>query len=54
MPVPAGTRFRVKTMPGGKKVRLAFNRSGKVIEAKSMRGALADHIRGGKFKNRKR
>lgn len=35
MPVPKGTRFRVKTFPSGKKVRLAF-KNGKVIETKSL------------------
>ena len=36
MPLPKGTRYRVKTTKTGKKVRLAFNKSGKVIEAKKM------------------
>lgn len=33
MPVPKGTRYRVKRS-GGKKIRLAFAPSGKVVEAK--------------------
>lgn len=33
MPVPKGTRFRVRTIKGGKKQRLAF-KGGEVIEAK--------------------
>jgi len=36
MPLPKGTRYRVKTTKTGKKVRLAFNKSGKVIEAKKL------------------
>lgn len=36
MPVPKGTRFRVKTTKTGKKVRLAINK-GKVIEAKRLK-----------------
>jgi hypothetical protein len=36
MPVPKGTRFRVKTTKSGKKVRLAF-KDGKVIEAKRLK-----------------
>ena len=36
MPVPKGTRFRVKTTKTGKKVRLAF-KNNKVIEAKRLR-----------------
>jgi len=35
MPVPSGTRFRVKTTKSGKKVRLAF-KGNKVIEATSL------------------
>lgn len=36
MPLPEGTRYRFKTYPNGKKVRLAFAPgSNKVIEAKS-------------------
>ncbi len=37
MPVPKGTRFRVKTTSTGKKIRLAF-KGGKVIEAKRLKG----------------
>lgn len=36
MPLPKGTRYRVKTTKNGKKVRLAF-KNGKVIEAKPMK-----------------
>ena len=36
MPTPPNTRFRFKTLPNGKKIRLAFAPgSNKVIEAKS-------------------
>ena len=35
MPLPKGTRFRVKTTKSGKRVRLAF-KGGKVIEAKNI------------------
>lgn len=35
MPVPRGTRFRVKTTRSGKRVRLAIH-NGKVIEATPM------------------
>jgi len=35
MPTPPGTRFRVKTTEGGKKIRLAF-KNNKVIEAKKL------------------
>jgi hypothetical protein len=35
MPLPKGTRYRFKTTPSGKKIRLAFSAgSNKVIEAK--------------------
>jgi len=36
MPLPKGTRFRVKTTKTGKKIRLAF-RGNKVIEAKNLK-----------------
>ena len=36
MPLPKGTRFRVKTTKTGKKVRLAF-KGNKVIEAKNLK-----------------
>ena len=36
MPLPKSTRYRVKTTESGKKVRLAFNKKGKVIEAKPL------------------
>lgn len=36
MPLPKGTRYRVKTTKSGKKVRLAFSK-GKVIEAKNLK-----------------
>lgn len=35
MPLGKGVRYRVKTMKGGAKVRLAF-KGGKVIEAKNL------------------
>ncbi len=35
MPLPEGTRFRVKTTKSGKRIRLAF-KGGKVIEAKNI------------------
>jgi len=35
MPLPKGTRFRVKTTKSGKRIRLAF-KGGKVIEAKNI------------------
>ncbi len=39
MPIP-GARFRVKTMKGGDKVRLAF-KDGEVVEAKNLKtGAM--------------
>ena len=36
MPLPEGTRYRVKTTKAGKKVRLAW-RKGHVIEAKNLK-----------------
>lgn len=36
MPLPKGTRVRVKTTSTGKKIRLAF-KNGKVIEAKNLK-----------------
>lgn len=53
MPLGPGVKYRVKTYPSGRKVRLAF-RGGKVVEAKSLKDVMADHIRGGKFKKKKR
>lgn len=35
MPVPKGTKFRVKTTKTGKKIRLAIHK-GKVIETKKL------------------
>lgn len=35
MPVQKGTKFRVKTMPNGKMIRLAIH-NGKVIETKDL------------------
>ena len=37
MPLPPGTRYRVKTTKSGKKVRLAF-KGNKVIEVKDDKG----------------
>ncbi len=37
MPLPPGTRYRWKTFPSGKKVRLAFLNN-KVIETKKLGG----------------
>ena len=36
MPIPGGGRYRVKTTKTGKKVRLHFDSSGKVNEAKNI------------------
>ena len=37
MPLPAGTRYRVKTTTGGKKIRLAFRKgTNRVIETKNL------------------
>lgn len=37
MPLPKGTRFRVKRTKGGKRIRLAFRKgSNDVIEAKNL------------------
>jgi hypothetical protein len=36
MPLPPGTRYRVKTTKKGKKVRLAF-KDGEVVEAKNLK-----------------
>ena len=36
MPVPKGTKFRVRTTKAGKRIRLAI-KGGKVIEAKRLR-----------------
>ena len=47
MPLPKGTRYRVKTMKGGKKVRLAF-RGKKVIEAKNLKSGATHTL--GEFK----
>ena len=44
MPLGPGIRYRIKTYPGGKRVRLAF-RGKTVVEAKTLVRALADHIK---------
>jgi hypothetical protein len=44
MPLPKGTRYRVKTTKHGKKVRLAF-KNGEVIEAKNIKTG-ATHTQG--------
>lgn len=57
MPLGPGVKYRVKTYPSGKKIRLAF-RGSKVIETKNlatgdthtMVGVLAGHIRKRKSK----
>jgi hypothetical protein len=36
MPLQSGTRYRVHTTKSGKKIRLAFNKSGTVVEAKNL------------------
>jgi len=51
VPLGAGVRYRMKKTSKGN-VRLAF-KGGKVIEATPMAGALAAHIRKGKFKKGK-
>lgn len=35
MPLGKGARYRYKTYPSGKRVRLAFDRSGRVIETRA-------------------
>jgi hypothetical protein len=35
VPLPDAAKYRWKTFPSGKKVRLAFDKGGDVIEAKS-------------------
>jgi len=37
MPIPGGGRYRVKTEPSGKKIRLHFTPGGKVNEAKNLK-----------------
>jgi hypothetical protein len=43
MPVPEGTRYRFKTTPSGKKVRLAFAPGGKVVEAKPYSKVMSEN-----------
>lgn len=55
MPIP-GARYRVKTYPSGKKVRLAFQ-GNRVVETKDLQTGklhtmLASHIRRRKLKKR--
>jgi hypothetical protein len=46
MPLPKGTRYRWKTYPSGKKVRLAFGKgTNKVIEAKSGQTGLKHKVK---------
>lgn len=44
MPLGPGIRYRVKTYSSGKRVRLAF-RGRNVVETKSLKHILADHIK---------
>ena len=37
MPLSQSVRYRVKTTSKGKKIRLAFTKSGRVIEAKNLK-----------------
>lgn len=37
MPLPKGTKYRVKKTKSGKEIRLAFNKKGEVIEAKNLK-----------------
>lgn len=59
MPLAPGGRYRVKKTKSGKKIRLHFNKRGKVDEAKKIGGGgmervLASHIREKRFgKNKK-
>lgn len=54
MPLPKGTRVRVKTTKSGKKVRLAFAKgSNEVIEAKNM-GTGETHSMGEFMRDRAR
>ena len=43
MPLQGVNRYRVKTTPKGEKIRLAFTKSGRVLEAKNLRTG-ATHI----------
>jgi len=53
MPVGPG-KYRVKTYPSGKKVRLHFTPSGKVNEAKSLHSSLSGMVRSGAFKKKRK
>ena len=54
MPLPKGTRVRVKTTKTGKKIRLAFARgTNRVIEAKNLR-TKKTHTRGEFARERRR
>lgn len=53
MPIK-GARFRVKTLPSGKKIRLAF-KGNKVVEVKKLeKGAKAKRVGGGKVRLRRK
>ncbi len=56
MPLGPGTKYRVKTYPSGKKIRLAFQ-GNRVVETKDLQTGklhtmLASHIRKRKSKKR--
>jgi hypothetical protein len=55
MPLPKGTRYRVKTTKSGKKIRLAFRKgTNTVIETKVLGGGHSSHETVAKKKRRKR
>jgi hypothetical protein len=55
MPLPKGTRFRVKTTKTGKKIRLAFKKgTSQVIEVKKLNGEHTAHQIRAKVRGRKR
>lgn len=51
MPLGPGVRYRVKTEPSGKRVRLAF-KGGRAIEAKSLQTGVVTRIKPAKKKAR--
>ncbi|KKM66870.1 hypothetical protein LCGC14_1476840 [marine sediment metagenome] len=46
MPIPKGGRVRVKTTKSGKRIRLTFNKRGKVVETKRLKVKIGRKTRG--------
>lgn len=54
MPVPRGTKYRIKTYPSGKRVRLAVAPDGRVIETTAVKRHASKTKTGKRLSSRRR